>query len=539
MMRAALYLCLALLWATNSLSAQNLPTYLYTIHVGAFVKTQQSDFDRIRKLGFLYAEKFDNTLLRVYMGSYRSEQAATGVLSKVKSQGYPDAYVTRKRFEAGERVAVIQIATIPVGEDIDWNRYAQAGPLRIQLLDTQHKLMVGPFNDMTEARNYVNVVRQKGFKDAFAKTIEEGFLSDVGEFETGGPINFAPIDAGEALASVSDEPIDLVEVTTAPTTTEKSPNAVPKDVPTSYDVVMPKSPSAAISLPNIRKNVKRNSVYELQMVLKSQGAYTSSLDGYYGKGTKAGFDKILKQNRQLQKYQLLTEHMSAPKEAAKPNTLQYYVNHLYDQSTMALNGLEKSKAADAKAYRAYAQFVANGAGAKVDDLMNAAISQAFKGYQGAGNLNFDPKASYTYRRLDQLLQHLQYVQIASGEKVATPCWLFKKHPKEAKTAFSNTPEGQLRIQECDSFLEWPELSLLRTIAADLNPTGKLNQGQLLRTSADRAKLLLLAQGRGSFSLSLSQILLHGRGEGFSFLSHRPPPDERGRFPSVCCWRDMV
>ena len=159
--------------------------YTYTIHLGAFVKAKLSDFNSIRSLGYIYSEKGDNNLIRIYMGDYETEPLAYKTLNKVKESGYPDAFVTRKKLSRGTEVRVIQLGVETAGANIDWKRYNQAGKLHTALVGQQVKILSGPYSDLEETQNKLIAIRALGFKDAFTKKINDILLHPVTEFEAG------------------------------------------------------------------------------------------------------------------------------------------------------------------------------------------------------------------------------------------------------------------------------------------------------------------------------------------------------------------
>ena len=124
--------CLFFVFPTQ---AQVEKDYVYTVHVGAYVNPRLSDFDPIRPLGYLYGKSFNHNLLRIYLGDFRAESDARNVLSSVKSNGFPDAYVTKIPANRGEKVAVIQVATKLASEKIDWEKYSVGVPVQVLSLD--------------------------------------------------------------------------------------------------------------------------------------------------------------------------------------------------------------------------------------------------------------------------------------------------------------------------------------------------------------------------------------------------------------------
>ncbi|MFK7810049.1 MAG: SPOR domain-containing protein, partial [Saprospiraceae bacterium] len=116
------FLSFTLLANPNSSEAD----YIFTIHIGAFAKADLSDFEEIKPLGFMYAQRHNN-LLKVYMGDYKTEGQAMKVLTKIKANNYLNAFITRRDLSKGNNTRVIQLATKPAGKNINWEEYAAAG----------------------------------------------------------------------------------------------------------------------------------------------------------------------------------------------------------------------------------------------------------------------------------------------------------------------------------------------------------------------------------------------------------------------------
>ncbi|MEL6864405.1 MAG: hypothetical protein AAFP19_08305 [Bacteroidota bacterium] len=470
--------------------------FVYTIHIGAFVKANKKDFADISHLGYLYAERFDYSLLRIYMGDFNTEAKAKAILKSIKAEGYPDAYITRRGFEKGKEVAVIQLGTESLNKEINWTRYMGAGPIFTQLNEGGIKVLTGTFADVEMARQRLGSIRKAGFKDAFVKELNNVLIHRIGTFEMG---NKRSHSAG-LIRSLEEEEQPEVEVENSPveepTVVEQSAVTPPpaEVIPEEYDVVVAKGGSTtnAIALPKIRKNVKRNSVYELQTILKKKGYYKSSLDGLYGKGTTSAYTSIMADHPQIRKYQILAQY--AEEESPNTSTLQGHINGLIDKTSRAIKGLEQSKAPIAKAYRAYALYRGKGASPDVDQLMNAAIRQAYQTNKVLKNRPaFDYEATYTYKDLNQLLLHLRYVQQVSSEEIATPCWLLDQHPEETAYAFSLKSGGdQIRMAGCEDRLQWEELKLLSSVATDLNPNSGANSAQNIAGYATMRSRLIMA-----------------------------------------------
>ena len=73
-----LSLLLASLLSFSMFANTTTDDYTFTIHIGAFVKANPSDFEEIKPYGFMYAQRINN-LLQIYMGDYPSEGQAMKV----------------------------------------------------------------------------------------------------------------------------------------------------------------------------------------------------------------------------------------------------------------------------------------------------------------------------------------------------------------------------------------------------------------------------------------------------------------------------
>ncbi len=485
--------CMSFTFSTSATSSPSAEEQVYMIHVGAFVKTKIADFEKIRPLGFLYVKQYDDKLMRVYMGDYMTEAAANKVLVGVKDRGYPDAYVTRRGLAEGKEVAVIQLGIAQVGEDINWRKYAQAGPIMVQANGKQLKVVVGTFPTVEYAKNRIGAIRSAGYSDAFVRPVNNGLLHRITTFEAGGLIK--PSDG------LSTKKTETPSAGTTGRNSDEIPIRAPKQdtpqpkdepMPDSYDEFSIKSgQSKEIALPAIRKNVKRNSVIELQKILKSNKSYTGSLDGLYGPGTGQGYETALKSSKAIQKYLLLSKHSEELTAKGTSSIIQHYINTLLDDTPKAVRGLETSDSPTAKAYRAYVLFRSKGSQAEIDNLMNSAIKEAFNSKRTKNRPPFDYRSAYTYKDLNQLILHLRFIQTAFDNKTAFPCWLFQAHPKESVAAFSSGTRRDYRIEDCGSMMDWQELNLLQVVAEDLNPSDAADGASMAQYASKRAELLLL------------------------------------------------
>ncbi len=471
------------------INAQN--TAYYTVLVGTFLDAKAQDFENLRKLGFLYTTQLDGNLTQVFIGGYSKEASAKEVASNVRKVGYTSASVQQRLIEEGRNTTVIQLGIRRTDKEIKWEEFYEAGDLFVILNDNQVKIVTGLYPSIDAAKKDLSRVRGLGFDDAFVKKVNDIFLHRVSSFEAGGlkrPLFDLVIEDDpkkQDRTTRNDVPNAYSDVTVkSPVRNNPTPPTTQKSVPASY--------GTESVLPNIRTKVKRRSALELQKVLKAQGTYTSSLDGYYGKGTTAAYDKVLKENRDLQKYMLLSQNLNSYGISGTESDLQNIVNNLIDDPT-APNRLERYSSPIANAYKAYLLFTTLGSSNEVNDLMNRAIREAFEGKKLENQPPFNFRATYAYEDLEQLILHIHYVHSAPGTNLAAPCWLFQMHPKEtarAYASYSNNASENFQLQACDEFMYWPEIRMAYTIAADLNPNKKIDQSEVAAAAADRAAIFL-------------------------------------------------
>lgn len=497
------FFILSFLFLNSGFSQGEVPEF--TIQIGNFVNPRPADFAALHKLGFVYAVERASNHTDVFIGGYASENTANQIVEALKSQGYGNAFVSKLNTEGGQSAPVIQLATKSVGDKINWERYLEAGQIFTLLNGKQTKILVGGFADLAEAKTKLAEIKKMGFSDAFPKKVNNALLHEVGVFETGGvskkpliPLDFA-----------KEEPVDETKPDSRPKSYDDTPILIPQDEPvlvakggavkkaeksktteTKKAKAVPAAFSFKASMPEIRSNVKRTSAIELQKVLKAEGTYKGSLDGYYGKGTRAAYEQAIRTDRQIQKYRILAQHTALPESSAPAGTLQSHINNLWNDPDASVDGLERSKAAIAKAYRAYFLYVNDGPSRDVNTLMNSAIDEAYSTWTAGRAPHIDPSATYAYEDLKQLLKHLGYIHMTSNENVGVPCWMFRRHPGTALKAFGDDAGDELNMETCGGFWEWDEVRLLHAIASDLCTQGHASEGKMAEGNSELARLYL-------------------------------------------------
>ena len=491
-MRAVLLLVCTLTFS-SVLNAQN--NIYYTINIGTFVDAQSDDFSALKKLGFLHSTALERNLSQVFLGGYQNMQAARADLERVQSAGYNNAYIQENFLSNGREVAVIQITTLKNGTRVNWKRYADAGNLYALLEGDMLKLVVGIYDDALAARDFVQPIRAKGFKDAFIKTVNSTYLHEIGAFESGNaikkpliPINFE--DNGTITQNPETNPSEYSQPLGTTAGNNSSGVFQPSD-PNRWTAKSPTAPKAKAvpALPMIRAKVKRRSALDLQKVLKEVGVYTAGLDGYYGPGTKAAYDRFIRQNQDYQKYQLWAEQFSqATNTPMGGDRLQMAINEVPRNP----GGVEGYPQAIAKGYQAYVLFTQLGPGNTVNNLMNTALKEAYLNTPPQMVPGFDYRATYAYNDLTQLILHLFYIHAAPGVNYTVPCWLSESHPTEVANANANFMGGTVNLQNCNELGEWEEIKILETIAAEFI-SEEIDPNIQAKEAAARTSLMLTQQ----------------------------------------------
>ena len=464
-----------------SAQREELPTY--TIYAGTFLNATAAEFEGVRTLGFPYAIPISSNMFRIYMGGYSNKADADQVAFTLRSRGFTDASVVQLDPAKGQPVTVIQLGTKRLDQAFSWDEYNQAGPLNVLLENKTIKFTTAAFPDFNSAKSQLDAIRKMGFKDAFIKSINSVFVHEINDFypeaQYTPPVQTAPAPTDPGIRTVPQEVPQAYN--------QVSVLQPPSDIPTSYNVPVAPEPAATTAKatrtmpkPAIRSSVKRNSAYELQLVLNQTGFLKSGLDGYYGKGTQAAYDAAFRANALIPRYQASLDQAGNQNTAA-PGSLQFAINALGDDPGAALPILTANPVPVSKVYMAYYYFVSEGSSMKVNDLMNSAILEAYAKAVRPARTRMDYTQTYSYSDLGQLITHLAYVQVVSNPPISTPCWLLQRHPKEALSAFNPDPalpKGNYDLPNCGGFMDWPEIQLLLSLSKDMSGSRQANERDL-------------------------------------------------------------
>ena len=428
----------------------------FAVQVGLFLNPKLSDFESIKPLGYLYAEEDEGSTFRIFVGDFDNVQTAAAAESQIRQNGFTDASVVRRSTTLGKSVAVVQLATRSFKEKINWAPFYEVGNIFVLVENNQLKIVTGTYANVNDAKLELSKIKAKGFKDAFPKIINNALLHQPGAFELG--------DFKQPLIPLALDNLEKVN------TTRNDPKFTTKGAtPTSFEFDENNSTVANLSVPRIRSNVKRRSVLELQTTLKGIKVYTGSIDGLYGDGTADAFAQAANSNVQYKKYKLLSQYATQLKSGTDKTTvppLQTAINTIWEAPDEAYKVFTRSTQPLAKAYQAYWLFQKNGPSSGVNNLMNGAISAAFQGVSATNRPPLDPKATYAYNDLEQVIRHLVYIHRAQND-YTVPCWMFERHPKEVNSAISGGVSPNLAA-DCNSFAQWESVRVLQALTSDIS-----------------------------------------------------------------------
>jgi len=400
---------------------------VYTIQIGTFVNPKITEFHSIKSAGFVYAIPFQDKFSKVFYGEYRDALTAQNALKNINSKGF-GGFVTQRKLNNAPPTIVVQFTTKKIGTPIDWADFNAVGKLYTILNTT--------------------------------------LLHEVGDFERG--VDKVKRDLNTAVEGIlSDGSLG----------TKKSvdTNSMLGNIPASFDAPSTNIESSSTNnVPVIRPLIKRTSALDLQKVLKLNNHYKGSLDGFYGKGTAAGYQNFIDSDLVYKKYVLFDSYFSQEK-GGDIQGFQGIINTLLQSPNTALIQLSNNKLPLAKAYQAYWLIANNQNLAQINQLMNAAIKETFADKKIKNAPPFDFNVNYSYEDLTQFFLHLRYLHAApKNANYSIPCWLFEHHPKAAFAAFKANSKfasfANTKISACKNFDNWLPIKMMNTIVEALQPT---------------------------------------------------------------------
>lgn len=429
MNRYQFILFLTLLLGTHILQAAT-PDKVYEIQLATYAAPDYQKFKSLFNTGYVYTAATESGLYKVMMGTYSSKYTAQKTLSAVQKKGFRDAFLVQKTLKEEDAVYVVQLATYDQQADIywaDWQRLSTQ--LVVQLSDDKVRVAVGPFYTQTEASEVQARLQRIGPKDIFIKKVSSEVLHEVGAFD------------------------------------------------------IQRSPSYGQNSGTVRSSVKA-----LQLLLAQQKLYDVPANGALTPKTKGAIIAFKANNEHYKRHSLLVKNKQATHQVEQ-YTLQYYINRIPQEPAKAAGGLKQFKNPIAKMFLAYLYFngdvTVDNKNQQVNQLMNEALEEVFKGFRGKTRYDFSMK--YAYEDLGQLLAHLKAVHEVLKVRPDIPCWLFQRHPQTAQDAFRpywNSARDAYNVSnDCGSLLEQEALLVLLSVseefAANNEATSTLVQNNYL------------------------------------------------------------
>ncbi len=465
------------------------PEAVYVIQLGAFSSPKVSDFQKLKKVGYLYTESIGK-IHRVLLGRFENPTLAKSVLAEVKALGFKDAFVSNRKIDAGNMAYGVQVQSYNKGERIEWEKWRVFKSVYVYLTaDDKVKVLIGSYNDLKTANLNLQTVREKGHERAYIKHINRGLIHKTSPFEMA--VNTSKASKPK-IEPIVVKPVIRPEIKPEPqVSNDKDISYIgnkggdilivkPTDIPVSYDEFNDKP---------------RKSVKQLQTLLADNSNFTGDVNGVYSRNTEDALKMFEVKNDRYNQYKLIAQNK---KEEGVKGGIQSYVNMIYENPFLAYGGLKSEGHPMADVYLAYMYYTGKANPKEqnkqqlIDALMNGAIQKVFVtgSYKGTTGLDFNKQ--YHYDNILLIIEHLSYMQDAMQDPPALPCWLFENHPKEAASMFNKLYS---MASGCGDFMEWEELKVLKTIAEDLDHTnhaalGKGDENIRLAYDSRRAQLYL-------------------------------------------------
>lgn len=364
----------------------------------------------------------------------------------------------------------------------------------LEMENSLSRICLGAFTQKNVAEKKLELVKKKGFKEAFLfkkeiKADDAVYVVQLTTYDLEDDIYWPDWQriVSNLVVQLGD---DKVRVAAGPFLTQAEAQATmdrlqgkaPKDIfikkvstqfihkVTSFDLQRSKSYGQSAGL-------SRNSVQALQELLASDGYYSGKADGMLNPATQAAIDKYKTSNERYLRHQKLAKDAPSPYTIEK-FSLQYYINLIPTDAATSAKGLEQFKNPIAKAYLAYLYL--NGdvriadKNTVVNDLMNNALKQVFKDYKGPTRYDFSMK--YSYEDIGQLIRHLKAIYEVLKDRPDMPCWLFNRHPSITKDVFqpywNSTRDNYMVSNDCGSFIELEEMRVLLLVSKEFAATEK-------------------------------------------------------------------
>ena len=428
---------------------------VYSISLGNFGATKVFDFPAFANQGLLYSQTLGNDLHKIKLGDYSDYSDALEVLNTVKKSGYSTASITAVD-PNNQSTYFVQLSTIDYHKQLSMS--LQQGPEQRFLvgLDNKIRILQGPYNSREEADKALQTVKAQKDKDAFIAKYPMEMAHPLNEFYFDQEL--LPSKSIKSYSSEVPNPFEDEE-----TLFELNESGTFWDLHFS-------AKAKRLQKPGIRGNKKRTSSLELQKLLKKDGAYDSSLDGYYGKGTAKAYTAVYNKNKYIQFLQSILPESDNNKVVLELNSLNDCLTNIPFEPQMCYDKLQTISDPLAGAYLSYLEMIAKGPTEKINKTMNLAIRLTFENGSKNPGMRFDPNANYDYQNVEQVIHHLLYMHMNAGTENSAPCWLYDYHIKEISSFSAKDPVSFSKINwnNCQSMFGWEEMDLLLLLARQIS-----------------------------------------------------------------------
>jgi hypothetical protein len=449
MTKKGLFILISCICISLFASAQEVT--VYKVSLGNFSGVKVFDFPGIANNGLLYGQKLNQGLEQVNIGDYTDYTQALELTKNAKKGGFINARVEEMAF-SNQSTHYVQIASFDYFKQLSLDLSHIGKQRNLTGVDGIIRILEGPYDSREQAAAALQVIKTE-YSGAFIAKFPKELVHPLDDFYFNQDAIAQPQLTGYSTKD-QEMGLDLL---------------INEEIYTFWELHF-STQLKQIERPSIRGNKKRTASIELQKLLKKNGIYASSLDGYYGKGTKAAFNSAYENDPIIQ----FTKSTIVKKDN---NIVALEIENINDcllnipfEPKVCEEKLRTMSDPLAGAYIAYLEMIASGPSSNLNKTMNMAIQLAFKEGSNNSNMRFDPNANYDYQNLEQIIQHLLYIHMNAEEKIPAPCWLYDYHIKEISSFSAKDPVSFSKIQwnNCASMYNWEEMDILLHLAKQIS-----------------------------------------------------------------------
>jgi hypothetical protein len=430
---------------------------VYHVSLGNFSGVKVFDFPGIANNGLVYSKPVNQGLLQINLGDYTDYGKALELTKAAKKAGFINARVEEMNLSS-QSTYYVQLASYDYFKQLSLDLSHIDQNRNLTGVDNIIRILEGPFASRSQADEALQQIKTS-YSGAFIAKFPKELVHPIGNFY----FDQAAVSQPQPQLSTynsNNQGMGIDEL-------------LNEEIYTFWELHFD-AKLKKISKPSIRGNKKRTSAIELQKLLKKDGSYNSSLDGYYGKGTKSAFDKAYNQDPVIQFTKSVITVKNENVVALEIENINDCLLNIPYEPKMCEEKLRTLSNPLAGAYIAYLEMIAKGPSQHLNKTMNMAIQLAFKNGSVNNNMRFDPKANYDYQNLEQIVQHLLYIHMNTGKEIPAPCWLYDYHIKDISAFSAKDPVSFSKIHwnNCSSMYDWEEMDILMQIVKQISVGNK-------------------------------------------------------------------